>query len=153
MEPIQRWGFAHERLKEAMKKEVATLRELLSNLLQEELFLAEQNKKGICLIREDRANILKMLSLDRKERLSATATIQKLVHAPSRGKKLPLHELLPKDDENTEQILNLHEQMRSLFEKLAEQKGRNVALDAHPPMPSLKPKKKKSALATFEENR
>lgn len=157
MKTKKEWSPTHDQLIDSMQKEVAILRELLANLFQEEVFLSRKEPQNIFLIQEDRSTLLKTLSDLRKQRLVLTRKIQKLLFTKSLGKKLDLEQLLPDGDENTSQALSLREQMRTLFEKLGEQKERNHHLLQEGvylnPTPALKPKKKKSEIATFEEKR
>ncbi len=157
MKQDKSWSPAHEKLRESMQQEVSVLRELLANLFQEEVFLSQKDPKRIYLIQEDRTALLKILGALRKERLITTKEIKTLFQAVSSGKKLQLEELLPQDDENSAQVISLRDQMHSLLEKMNDQKERNHHLHhewtylKNQPLPL--PKKKKSAIATFEEKR
>lgn len=156
MKQAKEWGPTHDQLRDSMQKEVAVLRELLANLFQEEIFLSQKDPKGIFLIQEDRAHLLKSLSALRKERLTLTKKIQTLLLKGRSGKKLDLEHLLPPGNENTSQVISLREQMRALFEKMHDQKERNLFLHrqrAYPQECPCQQTKKKSAIATFEEKR
>ena len=155
MKPVKEWGPTHDQLRDSMQKEITVLRELLANLFQEEIFLSQKNSKGIYLIQEDRSNLLKTLSSLRKKRLILTKKIKELFITTRSKKKLDLEHLLPPEHENTSQVLSLRDQMRALFEKMNTQKMRNHHLHHEwayiKEAPSPAPKKKKSAIATFEQ--
>ena len=155
MKNEREWSPTHDQLRDAMQKEISVLRELLANLFQEEIFLSQKDTKGIFLIQEDRSNLLKTLSVLRKQRLVLTKHLKELLTSTRSGKKLDFEHLLPPEHENTSQVLSLRDQMRSLFEKMNTQKVRNHFLHHEwaylKERPLLKPKKKKSAIATFEQ--
>lgn len=157
MNNIGEWSPTHDRLRDSMQKEISVLRELLANLFQEEIFLSQRNSKGISLIQEDRSTLLKTLTALRKQRLAYTKQLKELSPSASSEKKLNLEKLLPSQHENTSQVLSLRDQMRALLEKMNAQKARNHHLlyeGAYlEKRLELKPKKKKSAIATFEQNR
>jgi len=147
-----KWSLAHDELRVAMQKELAILRELLSNLFQEEFFLNQGAAQGIRQILQDRSELRKALETTRKERLLVTTGLKKSLKVQSKGKKLELCFLLPDEDENSSEILSLREQKRTLLYKLHDQKMRNSHLSREGkilPKTQSAQRKKKSAVATY----
>lgn len=137
-----------------MEKEIALLREVLSNLFQEELTIPTQNAFQLSSLRKDRSELMRQLSMQRKVRLSTTRQLEAHLFAQKEHKKRPLEDLLPFGNENSSEVLNLHEQMTALVKKMNLQKLRNQLLSQqvhYCPLPKAVFAKKKTALATYQK--
>jgi hypothetical protein len=134
-----------------MEQEIVLLRELLTNLFQEEHSLANHDRATLVLLLSNRSELVNAIRINRKKRLGATRQLEQHLSLNKTGKKLPLEELLPQNHENTGKLLSLKDQMNELAKRTSLQRLRNEYLKQRlntlpsicPPLP-----KKKSAIAT-----
>ena len=98
-----------EKLKMAMQREIAMMREILANMQKEELSLARQDKQLWNQILQERSQMMESLVLFRKERMVAA-------------------EELKNDTEILEDLSWMRDQMTALIEKLNVQNSRNQNL-------------------------
>lgn len=109
-------------LNNALKSEIELMRELLSNLHQEELALLERDKRRFAEVMDERSDHVLNLKELRAKRLAATVELTKL--AVSLGKK----EILPLLEEASCEILSKLDQIIALMERINLQNCRNDAL-------------------------
>lgn len=156
------WHEAHNELKQSMQKEVHLMRDLLANLLQEELSLLMHDRGTWNHVMEERSKIVANLGSWRSLRLKATEKLTELFLPKKMGKEIPLEELLPTQDENSCEILSLRDQLMALADRMNHQSSRNQNLfkqvekkfDQPPlnpiPEPSLaRVKRKRAAVITY----
>ncbi len=133
-------GNSYEQLKALMQKEIHLMREMLTNMHQEETSLRSNDKSGWAQALSERAQILRILSPLREERIQITKIIEKTV---------------PKTDDC--EIVSMCEQLMTLIQKVNTQNILNERLStesSHNPYLLQKEeltKKKKSYLATYSE--
>ena len=121
-----KWTDTHNSLMLSMQKEVTLLRDLLTNLHQEELSLLMHDRPTWNRIIEERANIVKNLDPCRQARMEAT----KKLSEGMKPTETPLEELLPSQDENSCEVLLLRDQISALTERMNRQSNRNQILFA-----------------------
>ena len=133
------WNVAHERLKEWMHKEISIMREILANMLQEELSIQLNDLGSLDQVMCERSSMVERLSTLRSARLQATKNLEEL--AASRGQE----RVPPFDDASNCEILLLSEQIMALTEKMNDQNCRNNLLTHQMKhMPPLMEKTKRS---------
>ncbi len=109
-------------LNNALKNEIELMRELLSNLHQEELALLENDKRRFAEVMDERSDHVLSLKELRHKRLAATAELTKFAAALGKKEILPLHE------EASCEILSKLDQIIALMERINLQNCRNDAL-------------------------
>jgi len=107
---------------EWLRKEIDMMREILGNMLQEEISLLQHDKEGWTKLMMHRAELYGKLCEARDKRLEATR------QAFPQEKELPFEKLLAIGDANSCDILVLRDQMIALIEKLNTQSSRNELL-------------------------
>lgn len=122
-DPIS-WNAMHEKLKESMKKEITTLREILANMHQEKELLILNDSANLEKILNERSDMLCRLDTLQSERLKAIKHLSEAAHLDS----LSLEQLLPLEEEESCETLLLQEQLTSLKEKIEEQSHENSFL-------------------------
>jgi hypothetical protein len=156
------WNDTHNDLRLSMQKEVNLMRDLLTNLHQEELSLLMHDRSSWNQIMEERSKIVQNLSSWRTMRMEAIHKLSRLFLEKKAQKDSSLEELLPSQDENSCEILSLRDQMITLMERMNTQNSRNQTLyqqvekklDLPPetlqPQPAYAPqKKKRSSVITY----
>lgn len=154
------WNETHLRLQEAMKREIETMREILSNMKQEEHFLTIRDKHAWGSVMEERAQLLSRLTDLQNDKQTLAATLQQMVLPHGRKELFTLEEILPRDDENRSETLSLRDQILALIDRMNLQSSRNAMLlelskyrEKYPALPYEKPEKKaKISLATMPED-
>lgn len=109
-------------LNNALKNEIELMRELLSNLHQEELALLEKDRRRFAEVMDERSDHVLNLKELRAKRLAATEELTKLAVALGKKEILPLHE------EASCEILSKLDQIIALMERINLQNCRNDAL-------------------------
>ncbi len=111
-----------QNLNNALKYEIELMRELLSNLHQEELALLENDRHRWGKVMEQRSDHILSLKVIRHTRLKATEELAKL--ASDQGRK----ELIPVYDEGSCEILSKLDQIFALLDRINLQNCRNDVL-------------------------
>ncbi len=119
-----KWTDTHNNLMLTMQKEVTLLRDLLTNLHQEEISLLMHDRATWNQLKEERANIVKHLEPCRQARAEAT---QKL-SGDLKAAEISMEEILPSQDENSCEVLLLRDQIVALTERMNRQSNRNQIL-------------------------
>jgi hypothetical protein len=114
------WENIQEVLQLSLKQEIVAMREMLSNMHQEELSLLAKDRKAWTLVMMQRANLLARLSEVRTERLAATQRLESIKKRLSPSFK----------DENCE-IISMRDQLTALVEKMNQQNLRIQSLEDH----------------------
>jgi hypothetical protein len=128
------WNVAHDQLKDSMRKEIGIMREVLANMLQEELSMQLNDKGSLDHILTERSLMIERLGNLRLARLEATKKLEELGAAHQGGR------LLFEGDVNSCEILSLSEQIMALTERMNAQNCRNNLLFQHMKyMPPLMP--------------
>ncbi|MBI2742327.1 MAG: hypothetical protein HYX48_00215 [Chlamydiales bacterium] len=154
------WNDFHSALMFSMQKEVTLMRDLLTNLHQEELSLLMHDRNSWNQLMEERAGIIQRLGSWRLARMEA---VKKLL--PGRvQKEAPLEEILPSQDENSCEVLSLRDQIMALAERMNRQNSRNMTLshqvENHLDLPPIQrhyasaapQKKKRASVITYPFN-
>lgn len=124
----QRWGEAHDNLKDSMQKEIRVMREILANMHQEEMSLVRHDTFAWNQIMQDRFSMIQKLSTFREERLLATHKLEVLAQQQLDGKKATIEQILPPHQEESCEILLLLDQILALTERMNRQQSRNETL-------------------------
>jgi hypothetical protein len=147
----EKWTELHTKLQEVMKREIEMMRQLLANLHQEEMFIVRKDKTYWNQLMEERAALISQLSELREYRLSTTANLESM--AKISYPNIPLEEVLPRNDENSWEILALRDQILALLDRMNLQSSRNemlVQLELHQAhLEPLPEKKMKISIATL----
>ena len=115
-----------ESLKESMQKEVNLMREVLTNLFQEESSLFQHHPNSETFFIQDRFPMIEKLKLFKIHRETA---IQNLITlSPENEKNVPIFEFLFSNDDDSCEILLLIDQLIALTDKINEQHMRNQNL-------------------------
>lgn len=117
---------AKEELKDSMQKEIRLMREVLSNLFQEETSLLEHNQNSWNYLMQDRFSMTEKLKCFRCDRELAIEKLKSL--SPINEKSLPIFEFLLSNDEDICEITLLLDQLIALTDKINEQNARNQNL-------------------------
>ena len=117
---------AKANLKDSMQKEVKLMREVLSNLFQEETSLFQHNQNSWNYLMQDRFSMIEKLKCFRSEREAAIDKLTEL--SPKNEKKLPIFEFLLSNDDDICEIALLLDQLVALTDKINEQNTRNQNL-------------------------
>jgi hypothetical protein len=112
------WAKAQETLKESMQREISMMRDILSNILQEENALLGVDKSSWDYLMQIRFQLVEKVKLVRKDRMEAT---QKLIDLSG---KQALQKILDGNEESCE-ISFLLDQLIALSEKINHQNSRN----------------------------
>jgi hypothetical protein len=152
----EHWEALHTTLKEALQKEVHLMRELLSNLHQEELSLMFHDDGSLNHILQQRSQIVDRLSTLRLHRIKTTEEIEKMVSSSPQAPSVD--QLLPPHEDSSSEILSLRDQLMSLTERMNKQNSLNVHLAEHPERfipPRLQAEekareKRKASIATYQ---
>ena len=132
------WNVAHDQLKDSMQREIGIMREVLANMLQEELSIQLNDEGGLDQILSERSLMIERLGTLRQARLQATKKLEELGATQNGGKLLA-------DDVNNCEILSLSEQIMALTERMNAQNCRNNLLFQHMKyMPPLMPQPKQN---------
>jgi hypothetical protein len=113
------WTELHTQLQELMKREIETMRQLLANLHQEEMFIVRKEKTYWNQLMEERGNLIHQLADLRQNRLRTGESL---------GSNTALEEILPPDNENSWEILALRDQILALLDRMNLQTSRNEML-------------------------
>lgn len=121
-----------------MQKEIALMREVLSNMHQEETLLRMNDQFSVGQILTERSQIIQLLSPLREERVNACKNAGKFI------------------SENFE-IISMRDQLMTLMERINLQNVINERLyhtvrSGSMPKMEEAPKKKKSSIATYDRN-
>ncbi len=149
------WQELHSKLRDGLLREIFLMRELLSNLCQEEVSLILQDQGSLNQVLTLRSEMLEKLSLLRVHRLQTTEKIEKI--ASLEHKNPSLEEILPPNEEISVEILSLRDQLVSLTERMNRQQVQNQQLAIHPERipcpclerPSQNRAQKKTSVATI----
>ncbi len=117
---------AKEDLKDSMQKEVRLMREVLSNLFQEEASLLGRDQNSWNTLMQDRLSMIEKLKYFRSDRESAIHKLTEL--SPKNEKSLPIFEFLLSNDDDICEIALLLDQLIALTDKINEQNTRNQNL-------------------------
>lgn len=158
------WNALHTELRLSMQKEVTLMRDLLTNLHQEELSLLMRDRTSWNQVMEERATLVRKLSSWRSTRIETTQKLHQL-HLKAKA-DLPLEELLPSEDENSCEVLTLRDQIAALTERMNRQNSRNqllqqqaeskssIPLESLPPQSAPSPqRRKRTSVMTYPEPR
>ncbi len=115
------WSAVHEQLRDSMQREIGIMREILGNMLQEELSLQLSDNNGLDQIRMERSLMVERLGVLRLARLHAAKKFEELTAAQEKEKALSV-------DASSCEILSLGEQILALTEKMNTQNCRNNLL-------------------------
>lgn len=118
----KKWEKAHKILNQALAKEVHLMREVLSNLHQEELALLEKNQSKWKKVMRSRSDLVLDLGKQRMDRMKATVELTKCCIILNR------EEMLPHDEESSCEILSKLDQIFALLDRTNLQNCRNAAL-------------------------
>ncbi len=118
----EKWDNAHRAISHALEKEIKLMRELLSNLHQEELSLIESAPAKWHQVMKDRSDMIVQLKNLRDKRDTATTKLETL--AKESGKT----ELLPVSESDSCEILSMLDQEVALLERINLQNCRNDVL-------------------------
>lgn len=153
IDDAKEWNTLNERLKEALRKEVNIMRELLANMHQEELSLLLNDQGSLHELLDLRSSIMDRLSALRADRIEIADKIEKIAASHSRS----FQEITPDIDEDTcTQILSLKDQLIALTEQMNRQRSQNQYLIDHPDhtqilaAQSAPRAKKKASVATYQ---
>jgi hypothetical protein len=143
-----KWTQLHTQLKDLMQREMETMRQLLANMHQEEMFIITKDKTYWNQLMEERALLIGQLSGLRQDRQSATESLLSICNSSSN-----IEEVLSPEDENTSEILFLRDQILALLDRMNLQSSRNqmlVQLEIHQAaLQPLPEKKNKISIATL----
>lgn len=155
----EKWNEMNEQLKLIMKREVSLLRELLSNMHEEELELIKEDTKGWEFLTQERIALFDRLDHLKQARLETREKMIDLL--PLSQKNKPLEAFLALNEENYSELELLKSQTSALLERTEFQNQRNVLLqqakqqlileNSYAGLLKEHPKKKKSAVTTYEE--
>jgi flagellar biosynthesis/type III secretory pathway chaperone len=123
---MEKWTDIHQQLQDLMKKEIETMRQLLANMCQEEMFILRQETSLIQQLMEERAHLIDHLSSLRQNRLTTTEHLESIVQPNPEGSSLEA--LLPLNNENSWNLLSLRDQMIALLDRMNLQCSRNEML-------------------------
>jgi len=144
------WTKHHTDLQNLMKKEIDTMRQLLSNLHQEEMLIVQKETSYLNQLMEERGHLIEQLSYLREDRIAATGILEAINNSYP---NVPLEELLPLDNDNSCELLALRDQMLALLDRMNLQCSRNemlTQLARHQAAPQPLPAKKaKISIATL----
>lgn len=115
------WFQAKENLKKSMQEEISTMREILSNILQEEVALLDHNKTCWKDLMQSRFYMVEKVKFVRKDRIEAT---QKLI---SLSDEKTFNNVIMDSEEGCE-ISFLLDQLIALSDKINYQNIRNQVL-------------------------
>lgn len=124
------WNRLHEELKAALQQEISLMRELLTNLHQEELSLMLQDQGTQQQLILERGCMVEKLGLLRLSRNQKTEQIFELVGQQKTSSDF--EQILPHTDVASCEILSLRDQLMALTEKMNRQQSRNQHLTEHP---------------------
>lgn len=147
------WDSLHIALKETLQKEISIMRELLSNMHQEEVFLLVNDQGSLNELLEQRSIIIEKLGFLRSYRLETTQKIEKIV---SKEKKPTPESMLPLEEEISTEILSLRDQLMALTEHMNRQQAQNQYLTKHPEyarsasLQAVPKPKRKASIATYQ---
>lgn len=154
----EKWKVFHERLQTSMKQEIAAMREMLANMVQEEVCLLSGDKTGWNRIMIERSSLLARLYELRSQRFEATELLETL----AKDAEVTFDYLLCLEDGQGCEILSMREQLTALVEKMNQQNIRNSTLEGRdfnslakerlsfpPPSIADSTKKSKTTIATY----
>ncbi|MBS3905035.1 MAG: hypothetical protein KGZ39_06895 [Simkania sp.] len=143
---LKNWENVQETLQASMKQEILAMREMLSNMHQEELSILAKDRNAWKQVMLERVTILSRLGELRAVRLEATQQLESMTKQSSHS-----------NEDNCE-ILSMRDQLTALVEKMNQQNIRNQTLEAsdtssYPmfpnPLVEIKKRKPRTALATY----
>ena len=114
-----------ENLKNTLQMEISVMRELLSNLREEELALMNSNLSDWELVMARRSDMVINLQDLRNQRRVATCAVLDKDQSPL---DIPLEQLISPDDEYSCELTSLLDQLLALIERLNLQNCRNDQL-------------------------
>ena len=118
----EKWEKAHAALSHALGKEIDLMRELLSNLHQEELSLLESDTTRWAKVMRERSDMILPLGKIRLKRALSIEKLEKLAKEQQRA------ELFPPEEELSCEIFSKLDQEIALLERINLQNCRNDAL-------------------------
>lgn len=150
----KKWDQAHKILNDQLAKEIKILREMLSNLHQEELALLENRVSFWKKLRYQMSDLVLEIFTIREDRMLASIELTKCCVLQGQV------EMLPHSEESSCDILSKLDQLIALLERINLQNCRNGALfhqrKEHPSLPlqcsyphPLHKVKKKTRVATY----
>jgi len=124
MDPINHpdWTKAEESLKQSMEKEIKLMREILSNMIQEELSLHNQNKPLWEELMQSRFHLIEQVKIFRQDRMDATSKLLSL------SDEKTFEKILSDGEEIACEVVFLLDQLISLSEKINTQNTRTQTL-------------------------
>lgn len=156
----EKWKLFHERLQASMKQEIKAMRDMLTNMVQEEACLLSGDKTGWNQIMIERSSLLARLYDLRSQRFEAT----KLLESLAKDVDVPFDYLLCLEEDDGCEILTMREQLAALVEKMNQQNVRNSGLEGRdfsslakerlsfpPPTAPEAVKKGKTTIATYPD--
>ncbi|NGX45252.1 MAG: hypothetical protein K940chlam2_00397 [Chlamydiae bacterium] len=114
-----------ENLKKTLQLEISLMRELLSNLHEEELALMSSNRQDWDQVMKRRSDMVLNLQELRIQRRVATGEVLDRGESPL---DVPLEQLIDPDDEDSCELTSLLDQLLALIERLNLQNCRNDQL-------------------------
>ncbi len=148
-EAMEKWTETHSKLHTVMKREIETMRQLLANLHQEEIFILHQDKTYWNQLMEERGQLIAELSSIRQTRSTTTEILEEMFHF---SHSAALEELIPLNDANSADLLFLRDQILTLLDRMNLQTSRNemlVQLQLHQKQLIPLEKKAKISIATL----
>ncbi len=142
------WEETHELLQESMKKEIATMREILGNMREEEQSLLVKDSRYVDLLMEKRDELVTYLGKLRLERVAFMEKLSFLFADQTNEDTSPMTDI-----QKCETLL-LCDQITALAEKIHLQNRSNFFLSQHlssQPIPLKEEKKKKKLFLQTEE--
>ncbi len=134
------WNEIRGELKMAMKKEVGVMREILSNMHQEEAQRLFGDQRSLDQLLQERIPLIKRLGELRQMEFEATCKLENFIPLSKN-----VEQFLALDDEHYSEIMLMRDQISALAERIDFQKQRNQALPrevALNPLPAYNRQKK-----------
>lgn len=124
MNPINHpdWNKTEEDLNRSMRKEIDLMREILSNMMQEEVSLLSQNKTSWEDLMQSRFYLIEQIKVFRQDRINATNKLLTL------SDETTFEKILSDEEEITCEVVFLLDQLITLSEKINSQNIRNQML-------------------------
>lgn len=124
MNPIHHpdWAETEATLKKSMEKEIDLMREILSNMMQEEVSLQGRDKPSWEALMQTRFQLIEQVKLFRQDRMKATSKLLTL------SDEKTFEKILLGDEEIACEVVFLLDQLIALSEKINTQNIRNQKL-------------------------
>ncbi len=117
--PHPEWDKTEQALNRSMRKEIDLMREILSNMMQEEISLLNQDKSSWEDLMQGRFYLIEQVKVFRQDRINATNKLLIL------SDETTFEKILAEEDEIACEIVFLLDQLITLSEKINSQNLRN----------------------------